>query len=60
MHGVVGRKLKNWPVWMRACMWYLRGAFEVHSRHRQRGDVHGDAAVQIERPHDEEEAPADD
>lgn len=44
---------------VRACMWYLRGAFEVHSRHRQRGDVHGDAAVQIERPHDEEEAPAD-
>jgi len=29
----------------------------VFARHRQRGDVHGDAAVHVERP-DEEETPA--
>lgn len=28
-------------------------------RHRQRGDVHGDAAVHVERP-DQEETPAPD
>lgn len=29
-------------------------------RHRQCGDVHGDAAVHVERPDEEEAAPAHD
>lgn len=40
--------------------WYLWGADHVFPRHRQRGDVHGDAAVHVERPDQEEAAPAHD
>lgn len=32
----------------------------MFSRHRQRGDVHGDAAIHVERPDQEETAPAHD
>lgn len=34
---------------------YLRSALEVHARHGQRGDVHGDTAVQVQRSDDKEE-----
>lgn len=36
---------------------YLWGADHVFARHRQRGDVHGDAAIHVERP-DQEETPS--
>lgn len=38
---------------------YLWGAHHVFSRHRQRGDVHGDAAIHVERPDQEETATTD-
>ena len=36
--------------------WYLWSADHVLPRYRQRGDVHGDAAIHVERPDQEETA----
>lgn len=41
---------------LREFFWYLWGADHVLARHGQRRDVHGDAAVHVERP-DQEETP---
>ena len=40
------------------CVSHLGGALEVHARHRQGGDVHGDTPVEVEGAHDEEEPAA--
>ena len=42
------------------CVSYLRGTLEVHPWHREGGDVHGDAPIQVERAHNEEVSPTHD
>ena len=39
---------------------YLGSAGHVHARYRQRGDVHGHTAVQVQRANQKQETPARD